>query len=97
MMQNPDDLLTVQEAGELLGGKSSPLHASTIYRMVRSGALPAPVKVSPGITRWRRGDLLGALESRGQRTSTKTPDQLRREAEAMLAHAQALEDEGRAA
>ena len=94
-MQNPDDLLTIQEAGELLGGKSSPLHPSTIYRMVRSGALPAPVKVSAGITRWRRGDLLAALEGRAK--SAKTPDQLRREAEAMLAHAEALEREGRAA
>lgn len=87
-----NDLLTVHEAGELLGGKASPLHPSTIYRKVRDGDLPEPVKVSAGITRWRRGDLLAALD--GKRTGRKSPEQLRAEAQAMLDHAEALEREG---
>jgi prophage regulatory protein len=34
-----------------------PFSASTLWRRVRSGAFPAPVKVSPQITAWRAGDI----------------------------------------
>ncbi|MBB5866194.1 AlpA family phage regulatory protein [Xanthomonas sp. 3058] len=34
-----------------------PLGRSTMWARVKSGEFPAPIKVSPGITAWRLGDV----------------------------------------
>lgn len=39
---------------------------STIWRRVKAGTLPAPVKLSPGITAWRVADLRKALAGGAQ-------------------------------
>ena len=36
---------------------------NTIWRRVRAGILPSPIRVSPQQTRWRVGDVRQALES----------------------------------
>lgn len=39
------------------------IHRNSVWRMARSGKLPAPVKVSEQTTRWRVGDLRKAIAS----------------------------------
>ena len=51
-------LMTSKEVGLLLGG----LHQSTIWRWVKSGRLPKPVKLSGGTTRWLRAEVEAALQ-----------------------------------
>lgn len=51
-------LLTDKTVAALLG-----VHRNSVWRMARSGRLPAPVKVAEQTTRWRVGDLRKALAS----------------------------------
>lgn len=46
------EMLTVREVAEWTS-----LGRSSIWRLVKDGSFPRPVKVSPGATRWRRVDL----------------------------------------
>jgi prophage regulatory protein len=41
----------------LINFKVVPYSATTIWRKCRSGEFPSPIKVSPGITAWRVGDI----------------------------------------
>ncbi|MCC5977018.1 MAG: AlpA family phage regulatory protein [Salinarimonas sp.] len=67
----------------------------TLYRWLADTAKKFPKPIYIGRRRyWRITELVAWEEATARR---KSPEQLRREAEAMLAHAQALEDEGRAA
>jgi predicted DNA-binding transcriptional regulator AlpA len=49
------DLLDVAEACRFFGG-SKPIHPATLYRGVKSGRFPAPVKIGPNINRWVRSE-----------------------------------------
>lgn len=40
-----------------------PYSASTLWRRCRSNEFPRPIKVSPGITAWKVGDVRAHLES----------------------------------
>lgn len=40
-----------------------PFSTSTVWRKVRSGNLPAPIKVSAGVTAWRVGDIRAWLKA----------------------------------
>jgi prophage regulatory protein len=42
-----------------------PFSASTLWRKVRSGEFPAPVKLSEGITAWRLSDVNQWLSNKG--------------------------------
>jgi prophage regulatory protein len=39
-----------------------PFSSSTVWRKVRRGEFPAPIKVSAGVTAWRVGDVRAWLE-----------------------------------
>ena len=49
----------------LINFKVVPYSATTIWRKCRSGEVPSPIKVSPGITAWRVGDIRDYLNSVG--------------------------------
>lgn len=49
----------------LMNFKVVPYSATTIWRKCRSGEFPSPIKVSPGITAWRVGDIRNYLNSLG--------------------------------
>jgi hypothetical protein len=50
-----DELITVKEACELIGGKGKPVSIATVYRGVKRGTYSPPVHPSPGISRfWKR-------------------------------------------
>jgi predicted DNA-binding transcriptional regulator AlpA len=39
-----------------------PVSAATWWRGCKSGRYPAPVKLSPGVTVWKRADVLALIE-----------------------------------
>jgi predicted DNA-binding transcriptional regulator AlpA len=44
-------------------GGSKPLNASTIYRGIRKGRYPRPVKIGPGSSRWLLSECEAALRA----------------------------------
>jgi predicted DNA-binding transcriptional regulator AlpA len=60
-MSNPA-YLDVRSLAERLGG-SKPIPRSTLYRWVKDGYLPAPVKLGPGTVRWVEAEI-AAFEKR---------------------------------
>jgi prophage regulatory protein len=50
---------------ELLG-QYLPFSATTLWRKIRQGDFPAPVKLSPGITAWRKTEIDAWLAGKGK-------------------------------
>jgi predicted DNA-binding transcriptional regulator AlpA len=50
-----DDLLDLKETCRFFGG-NRPINPATLYRGIRSGRYPAPIKVGPGSSRWLRSE-----------------------------------------
>jgi predicted DNA-binding transcriptional regulator AlpA len=46
----------------LIGG-NRPIHAATLYRGIRKGHYPRPVKVGPGSSRWLLSEVVTALQT----------------------------------
>jgi predicted DNA-binding transcriptional regulator AlpA len=44
------------------GGTSKPLHRATLWRGVRDGRYPAPIKLSPRMCRWIRQECEAARD-----------------------------------
>lgn len=40
-----------------------PISPATIWRWVRTGRFPKPVKLGPGVTAWRGADLIAFIEN----------------------------------
>ena len=53
-------LLDLKAVCHFFGG-SKPLHPSTIYRGINERRYPAPIKLSPGCSRWLLSDCQNAL------------------------------------
>jgi predicted DNA-binding transcriptional regulator AlpA len=47
----PAKLLTMTETCQFFGG-SKPINPATLYRGIKAGRYPAPVKIGPNISRW---------------------------------------------
>jgi predicted DNA-binding transcriptional regulator AlpA len=62
-MSDPE-FITVKEACRIIGG-DKPISPATFYRAVNAGHLPAPERVTPGISRVRRQRLIEALSAKG--------------------------------
>jgi predicted DNA-binding transcriptional regulator AlpA len=56
------ELLDKAEVLRLFGG-SRPINASTLYRGIRQGRYPRPIKVGPGSSRWLRKECEAVLRS----------------------------------
>jgi predicted DNA-binding transcriptional regulator AlpA len=54
------DLLDRKAACAFFGG-TKPINAATLYRGIRRGRYPRPVKVGPGSSRWLRSECDAAL------------------------------------
>ena len=59
---SPPELMDVDVTCAFFGG-SRPIHPSTLYRGIRAGRYPAPVKLGPNIRRWRRTKCEEALRT----------------------------------
>ena len=57
------ELINRKEACQLFGGQAKPIDASTLYRGIRQGRYPRPVKVGPGSSRWVRQECEEALQT----------------------------------
>ena len=55
-------MLTIKGACRIIGGDERPIHPSTYYRGVAAGRYPAPIRVSPKISRVDKVKLLEALD-----------------------------------
>lgn len=56
------DLIDKREVCRLFGG-SRPINAVTLYRWIKQGRAPKPVKVGPGSSRWLRSEVLDCLQA----------------------------------
>jgi predicted DNA-binding transcriptional regulator AlpA len=56
------EMLDKEGVCSLFGG-TRPINASTLYRGIRQGRYPKPVKVGPGSSRWLRSECEAALRS----------------------------------
>jgi predicted DNA-binding transcriptional regulator AlpA len=54
-------LLDRREVCRFFGG-TKPIDASTLYRGIREGRYPSPVKVGPGSSRWLHSECEAALQ-----------------------------------
>ncbi|WP_192246181.1 helix-turn-helix transcriptional regulator [Mesorhizobium silamurunense] len=57
-----DDLVDDKIACQLIGGSTSPIHRSTLWRGINAGRYPKAIKVAPGTNRWRVGELRRAID-----------------------------------
>lgn len=57
-----DNLIDRTTTCRLFGG-SRPINPATLYRGIRAGRYPAPVKVGPGASRWLRAECEAALQA----------------------------------
>ena len=58
-----DELLTVKQAAEVLGGTHKPVSTATVYRLVRAGRLAPPIRPSVGVSRFQKSKLQAYLRS----------------------------------
>jgi predicted DNA-binding transcriptional regulator AlpA len=61
-MQNLDPLLDRADVCRFFGG-SKPIDPATLYRGIRLGRYPRPVKVGPGSSRWLRSECEVVLQN----------------------------------
>jgi predicted DNA-binding transcriptional regulator AlpA len=61
-MQSLANLLDRREVCRFFGG-TRPLNPATLYRGIRRGHFPRPVKVGPGSSRWLRDECETALQA----------------------------------
>lgn len=62
MIDPSDDLVPITVACQLIGGRETPITPSTLYKGIKTGRFPAPIKLGPGTSRWRRSEILVLLE-----------------------------------
>jgi len=61
-MESNLSLLDRDEACRFFGG-NRPINAATLYRGIRLGRYPQPIKIGPGSSRWLRSECEAALRA----------------------------------
>lgn len=65
MQDRSDDsdltLLDKDEVCRFFGGENSPLNPATLYRGIKVGKYPKPIKQGAGTSRWLRSECAAAL------------------------------------
>lgn len=62
-MPNPTHLFPCEYASDTQLAARYDVSRATIWRWVREGRLPPPVKLTPGCSRWRLSEVVQRLES----------------------------------
>ena len=74
MIDPSDDLVQFRDRlRELIGGNETPIDKSTLYKGIRVGRFPAPIKLGTQTSRWLRSEILACLE----KAASSRPLQLR--------------------
>lgn len=55
-------MMTMGETCRFFGGQEKPLDKTTLYRWIRLGKVPKPVKLTIRKSRWRYSECLAAIE-----------------------------------
>jgi predicted DNA-binding transcriptional regulator AlpA len=63
-MEHDTELLTIDQVCEFWGGKLAPLHYTTIYRQIKLGHHPKPLKVGQQASRWLYSELIAERSRR---------------------------------
>jgi predicted DNA-binding transcriptional regulator AlpA len=62
--QSGEQMMTMKDVCVFFGGETQPLDPSTIYRWIRFGRFPKPLKIGRGnVSRWLRSDCQAVLAS----------------------------------
>jgi predicted DNA-binding transcriptional regulator AlpA len=61
-MSPTDDLVDEIIACRILGGEANPIHRSTLWRGIKSGRFPKPIKIGPATNRWSAAELTAVVE-----------------------------------
>jgi predicted DNA-binding transcriptional regulator AlpA len=51
------ELMTIKDVCTFFTGEHDPVDTSTVYRWIRKGKIPGPIRISPAIQRWKRSEL----------------------------------------
>ena len=62
MIDPSDDLVAIETVCRLIGGNETPIDKSTLYKGIRDGRFPAPIKLGTQTSRWLRSEILACLE-----------------------------------
>ncbi|HWA00382.1 MAG TPA: AlpA family phage regulatory protein [Caulobacterales bacterium] len=62
MQSDIPDLVNEGEARAIIGGAKTPISRATLWRGVKSGRYPKPLKVGVSSNRWKRGELIAVVE-----------------------------------
>ncbi|WP_395647979.1 helix-turn-helix transcriptional regulator [Terricaulis sp.] len=62
MQSETIDLVGEAAARAIIGGAETPISRATLWRGVKAGRYPRPLKVGLSSNRWKRGELLAVLE-----------------------------------
>lgn len=46
------NLIAEREVCRRIGGEETPIHRSTLWRGIKAGRFPKPIKPTPGLNRW---------------------------------------------
>lgn len=66
-MEQPEYTLVDElEARRRIGGAETPIHRSTLWRGIKAGRYPKPLKVGPGTNRWRDDELVAVVKAADQ-------------------------------
>ncbi len=58
-----DELVDVATACQIIGGTRAPIHRTSLWRGVRDGRYPKPIKIGRVANRWVVGELRQALRA----------------------------------
>jgi hypothetical protein len=58
-----DDLVTINTACTILGGRDAPINPSTLWRWIKAGRISPPLKPGPGTVRFRRSVLIAERDA----------------------------------
>ena len=67
-----DDLCDIRKSCRILGG-SKPINPATLYRGVKQGRYPAPIKIGPQLSRWILSELLAVRTAAIQERDRNRP------------------------
>jgi predicted DNA-binding transcriptional regulator AlpA len=56
------ELIDEATACQMIGGQNSPISRSTLWRGVRTGRYPSPIKVGVCANRWRASEVIAVIE-----------------------------------
>jgi hypothetical protein len=57
-----DEMVSMAGAIAILSGRQRPMHHTTLYRGIKAGRFPAPIRIGPGSVRWLRSELVAVRD-----------------------------------